>query len=238
MKIVRLALVLVFIFVSAVAFSQTVRLMENFSSPSLVGWNAVSGNWKVINGRLTQTDTKEYMAMITVPVYQSGKMMYEFDLKYVDGGQDDYAGFGIHVCVNNPTNTRSWGNGESVLGWVTWDPKHYGYPGGYIQVYESRGKTSMGLDRHIYPGSDPLKYGDAIIVPSGYLRYEYLDATVPIKLFLDTSTGEGRFYDPLDPDRYYYPFYLGRPIKPGGFITFRTNSVSVSVDNLKITRMY
>jgi hypothetical protein len=238
MKIVRFALVIVFLLASTLAFSQTVRLMENFSSPSLKGWTLVSGNWQVINGRLTQTNTQENMAMITIPVYQSGKMLYEFDLRYVDGGQDDYAGFGIHVCVNDPTNTRSWGNGESVLGWVTWDPKHYGYPGGYIQLYESRSKTQMELDRRIYPGGNPLKYGDLIVVPAGYLKYEYLNATVPMKLMLDTATGEGRFYDPFDPDRYYYPFYLGRSIKPGGFLTFRTNSVSISIDNLKVTRMY
>ena len=237
MKIVTFALVFVFLLAGAMAFSQTVVLTENFSNPSLKGWMKVSGNWKVLNGRLTQTDPKENMAMITVPVRQSGKMMYEFDLRYVDGGQDNYAGFGFHVCVNNPTKTRSWGDGESELGWVTWDSKHYGYPGGYIQVYRSSSRTQMELDRAIYPGGNPLKYGNLIIIPDEYLKYEYLTATVPFKLMLDTSTGEGRFYDPLDPDRYYYPFYLGHSVKPGGYFTFRTNSVSVSLDNLKITKL-
>lgn len=238
MKIVKLLLVMVFLCSSMLAFSQTSRLTETFTSPSLAGWKPVSGTWKVINGRLTQTDTKEYMAMITVPVYQSGKMLYEFDFKYISGGEDDYAGFGIHICTNNPTDVRSWGNGQSLLAWITWDPKHYGPPGAFFQVYESRGKIDMGLYRGIYPSSDPLKHGGLIAIPAKYLKYEFLAYTVPFKLLIDTKTGKGRFYDPFDPEKYYYPFDLGAPIKEGGYLTFRTNSVSVSIDNVKVTRMY
>jgi hypothetical protein len=237
MKIVKIFLVLLFLTTSVLAFSQTVRLDESFSSRSPKGWKQISGNWRVINGRLTQTDTNENMAMITVPVYQSGKMLYEFDLRYAEGGADGYAGFGIHICVNNPTNVRSWGNGQSILGWVTYDPKHYGYPGAYIQVYESKGKTKMGLHRDIFPSSDPMRHGDIISIPRDYLRSEYINATVSFKLFFDTRTGEGRFYDPMNPDRYYYAFSLGS-VEPGGYLTFRTNSVSVSIDNVKVTKMY
>ena len=238
MKIVKIFLVLLFLSTSVFAFSETVRLNETFSSTSLSGWNSVSGTWRVVNGRLTQTNTRENMAMITVPVWQSGKMLYEFNLRYVKGGEDDYAGFGIHICVNDPSDKRSWGNGSSILGWVTWDPKHYGYPGAYIQVYESKGKTRMGLHTGVYPGADPLRYGDLFAIPSSYLKYEYITATVPFRLWIDTATGEGRFYDPMDPDRYYYAFNLGSAIQPGGYLSFRTNSVSVSIDNLKVTRIY
>ena len=238
MKIVKFVLVLVFLCAATFAFSQNVVLQENFSSSSLSGWKQVSGSWRAVGGKLVQTDRNENMAMITVPVWQSGRMMYEFDLEYVSGGEDDYAGFGIHVCTSNPTNVRSWGNGQSILGWVTYDPRHYGYPGAYIQVYESTGKTSMGLHKGIYPSSDPLRHGDLIAIPSSYMKYEYISATVPFKLMIDTATGEGRFYDPVDPDRYYYAFDLGTSLKPGGYLTFRTNSVSVRIDNIKVTRYY
>lgn len=238
MKLVKFLLVALFILVPIALFSQTVLLDETFSSPaSLSGWWATAGDWKVMKGRLYQTDTKETMAMITIPVRQSGTMLYEFDLRYVAGGEDDYAGFGIHICVNNPSRVRSWGNGRSLLGWITWDPKTYGYPGAFIQVYESKSLTNMGLYTKIFPGSDPIAYGDMLPVREEYLKYEYLDATVPIKILINLDTGEGRFYDPLDPDKYYYSFYLGGPVKPGNYFSFRVNSVSLSLDNLKITKI-
>jgi len=163
-------------------------------------------------------------------------MLYQFDVKYIGGGEDNYAGFGIHICINDPSMVRSWGNGRSILGWVTWDPEHYGYPGAFIQVYESTGITTMGLYDGIYPSSDIMKYGGMIPVSGQYLKYEYLNYTVPIKLQIDTRTGRGRFYDPFDPEHYYYPFDLGAPIRSGNYFTFRMNSVSLSIDNVKIMR--
>jgi len=237
MKVLKVVLLMLFFCGAMVVFADTDLVYETFSSSSLSRWMPVSGNWKVMNGRLVQTDTKETMAMITIPVRQYGKMLYQFDLRYVDGGQDDYAGFGIHICVNNPSTVRSWGNGQSLLAWVTWDPGHYGLPGAFLQAYESKSLTDMGLWDRLYPSSDIMRYGGMYYLKDEYLKYEYLNYTVPVKLEIDTRTGKGKFYDPFDPDRYYYPFDLGGPIRSGNYFTFRTNSVSVSVDNLKVTRL-
>jgi hypothetical protein len=237
MKIVKVFLILAVLCVPLVAFSSTIKVYDAFNSSSLTGWDVVSGDWRVINGRLTQTDVNEKMAMITIPVDQSGIMMYEFDLQYVDGGQDNYAGFGIHICVGDPSMKRSWGNGRSLLGWVTWDPGEYGRPGAFIQVYESMGPTDMGLYTRIFPSPDPLMYGNLLPVRSDYLKTEYLSYTVPIRLQVDTRTGRGKFFDPSNPKKYFYSFDLGGPIRPGSYFSFRTNSVSVSVDNVKISKM-
>jgi len=158
MKWVKVLLVLLFVGASVAAFADRPVMTDNFNSGSLGSWKPISGNWKVMNGRLNQLDTKENMAMIVAPAYQSGKILYEFDVEYVGGGEDDYAGFGFHICISGPSSKRSWGNGKSMLGWVTWDPKAYGYPGGFIQVYESMSNSKMGLYTGVYPGSDPLKY--------------------------------------------------------------------------------
>jgi hypothetical protein len=238
MKFLKVFLVLLFLSASLAAFSQSSQLNENFNSGSMAGWKPISGNWRVMNGRLVQTDVNEKMAMIVVPVRQSGTMMYEFDVRYVGGGEDDYAGFGIHIGINNPSSRRSWGNGQSMLGWVTWDPRAYGSPGAFIQVYESRGSTRMGLDTRIFRGSDPVRYGGVLPVRSEYLDTEFLGATVPVKLMIDTRTGKGRFYDPFDPDRYFYSFDLGSPIRSGNYFALRTNSVALSFDNVKISRVY
>jgi hypothetical protein len=230
-------LVLLFIGASVAAFADYTVLSDSFNNGSMGKWKPISGSWRVSGGRLAQVDTNEKMAMVVVPAYQSGKVLYEFDVEYIGGGEDDYAGFGIHVCVNSPSSKRSWGNGDSMLGWVTWDPKAYGSPGGFIQVYESRSNSQMGLYTGVFPGSDPLRYGDLIPVNREYLKAEYLSYRVPVKIMIDTRTGEGRFYDPFDPDRYYFPFDLGAPIGTGGFFVLRTNSVALSFDNVRITRM-
>jgi len=238
MKVVRVVLIVLFIGVAAAAFCQTSYVSDDFSSPMLKDWMKVSGSWRVLEGRLYQTDRDEKMAMITIPVSQSGKVLYEFNVRYVGGGEDNYAGFGIHICVDNPATKRSWGNGQSILGWVTWDPDVYGYPGAFIQVYESRGSTDMGLWTKVFPGSDPVRYGGLIPIRADYLRTEYLDATVPIKIMLDTRTGEGRFYDPMDPNRYYYGFNLGTAVGSGSYFSIRMNSVALSIDNVKVSKVY
>ncbi|HUV06843.1 MAG TPA: hypothetical protein VMX75_03875 [Spirochaetia bacterium] len=230
MKGLKVVLFLIFLSTSLMTFSQTL-LTDSFNN--LSNWAAVSGNWKVMNGRVVQTDMNQKMAMLTARVPQSGKILIEFDVEYVGGGEDDYAGFGFHICVDNPSKSRSWGNGKSLLGWVTWDPNVYGWPGAFIQVYQSKGPVEMGL----YPQGNILKDGDQYPVKEEYLKYEYLNYNIPIKMMIDTKTGMGRFYDPFDPERFFYSFDLGAPIPAGNNFTFRMNSVSLSIDNLKISKV-
>ncbi|MCD6399383.1 hypothetical protein J7L85_01170 [candidate division WOR-3 bacterium] len=238
MKLLSVIISLLFLVFPVVIFADSVQVYDTFDNPSLPGWMKVSGNWQVINGRLVQTDVNEKMAMITIPVHQSGKILYQFDFKYVKGAEDDYAGFGIHICVNNPSKKRSWGNGKSVLGWITWDPKHYGYPGLFVQVYKSDSSTDMVLFPELFPNPSPLVAGDMYPIRDEYLNPDYLNYTIPVKILIDTKTGKGKFYDPANPDKYYFSFDLGVPIGPGDYFSFRTNSVSVSIDNLKITEVY
>jgi hypothetical protein len=237
MRWLKFVLVAVFLFTAVFAFSERTLVYETFDSTALTRWMPVSGNWKVMQGRLVQTDAQEKMAMISIPVEQSGIILYEFDVKYVTGGGDNYAGFGMHICTNNPAKKRSWGNGSSLLGWITWDPEAYGYPGGFLHLYESRNSKDMLLSKRLFPSGDIMKYGDLMPIPVEYLNTKYLDYKIPIKIRINTKTGEGRFYDPFAPDRYYYKFSLRGPVKPGGYFTFRTNSLAVSIDNLRISKL-
>jgi hypothetical protein len=229
---VKVILIFALLLVALVGFSQTTLVSETFQSSSLSNWITASGNWRVMVGRLVQSDIKETMATISRQVSQSGTVQFEFDVRYVGGGEDDYAGFGVHVAVNNPSRSRSWGNGESFLAWVTWDPKAYGAPGGFVQLYKSTGPTSMDL----YPVGDIMKDGARIPIPATYLKPEFLALTAPVKIILDLTTGKGRFYDPTDMN-YYFPFNLGAAIKTGSHFSFRTNSVAVSIDNFKVTKL-
>jgi hypothetical protein len=231
MKGLKVVLVLDFLFSSMFAYSQASVFSDNCSSTR--NWMAVSGNWKSVNGRLAQTDAMATIAMATAKAPQSGTMLYEFDVEYIGGGEDDYAGFGFHIGVSNPSRQRSWGNGRSMLAWVTFDPDVYGWPGAFIHVYQSHGPIKMGL----YPTGNIIEDGDSFPVNEEYLKYEYLAYNVPVKLALDFNTGKGRFYDPFAPDRYYFPFDLGASIASGDYFTFRTNSVSLSIDNVKISKL-
>ena len=207
--------------------------MSSFSSSSVpAGVIAASGDWKVMNGKLYQMDAKERMAQLAVPAPQSGTVQYEFDLEYVGGGEDDYAGFGIHILVDNPAKKRSWGNGSSALLWVTWDPKVYGAPGLFAQAYASMNSGNMQL----YPPRDIIKQGGNMPFPAEYVKTKYLAATIPIKIILDIDAGEMKVYDPLDM-RYYYRFAAEMPKTRGGYFGLRTNSLSVRIDNLKITKL-
>ena len=47
------------------------------------------------------------------------------------------------------------------------------------------------------------------------------------------ETGEGWFYHPEIED-FYYPFDLKTEIKPGMYISFRTNSISIGIDYLTV----
>jgi hypothetical protein len=232
MKTKKSLLLLAFLLAAGLAFGQT-AVINSFSSSSLpAGWMAVSGDWKVMNGKLYQLDTKERMAQLNIPAPQSGTVQYEFDLEYNGGAEDDYAGFGIHVIVDNPSRARSWGNGQSALLWVTWDPRRYGAPGLFAQAYASAGATDMTL----YPRRDILKAGGDMPFPTQYVKRQYLNATVPVKIVIDYNTGEMKVYDPLDM-RYYYKFRASMPKKSGRYFAFRTNSLSVRIDNFKITKL-
>ncbi len=234
MKHVKVILVLVFLFTAVVAFSQVTLVSDTFDRMSMGDWELLSGNWKVMGGKMYQTDTAENMAMVIIPVKQSGKVLYEFDVSYITGGEDNYAGFGIHFCINNPSKVRSWGNGQSFLFWITWDPDTYGWPGGFIQLYQSATPTRMDL----FPEGDIIEDGDSFPIGIEYLDVEFLSFAITVRIELDTATGKCYIYDPFDPYKYRYPFDLGTPIKAGDYFAFRTNSLSVALDNFKVSKVY
>jgi hypothetical protein len=82
-----------------------------------------------------------------------------------------------------------------------------------------------------------MEDGDRFPILEEYLKYEYLDYNVPLKFSVDLNTGKGKFYDPKAIDKYYYTFDLGMPIPPGSYFSFRTNSLAISIDNLRIRKL-
>ncbi len=220
-----LAFLVILLLVGATAFAQTVVFQHSFSGSAMLPKS--HGDWEVRGGRLYQSDTEEHLAKVNVPAAQSGEMQYEFNLRYEGGGFDDLmGGFGIHVFVNNPWDGMSWGNGESFLLWLNYDPDaSYGSSGLAAQVYKSTSATRMAL-----VGEFDLN------------RYAYLlnaknaGYTAAVRIKINAANGSVWVEDPTLPG-YGYRFSLGESLGTGGYVGFRTNSLALSFDNIKITKL-
>ena len=199
-------------------------------SESLDPWKAAYGDWRMIGGRLTQLSLKAGMAQAYMYLPQRGVMQYEFDAKYVAGGADEYAAFGVHIGVNKPHVRKSWGNGRSFLLWLTYDPEAYRGSGVYGQAYKSIKHSVMHM----------LHRGNAYEIPGRYLRNINVNRLssyiLPIKIIVDYDTGMVKVYDPTIPN-YYYKFSLGEPVRGGYYIAVRTNSLAANFGNFRITRI-
>lgn len=217
MKRLTVLLCVLFLAIPAFIFAQ-----------GLGSWGGAYGNWQLMDGRLVQLDTKAGMAQAYMKLPQSGVMQYEFDVKYVDGGQDGYAAFGVHIGIDRPAARKSWGNGKSFLLWLTYDPQVYGGSGVYAQAYRSENNSTMGL----------LHTAKAYMIPPE--RLEGIDVRMldkydlPVKIKIDYSSGWVKVYDPVIPN-YYYRFTLGGPITGGVYLAVRTSSLAASFGNFKIT---
>jgi len=224
-KITSIAVLLLFLITPLSIFAQKTVLNEDFSpAPNL---HKSYGDWEVKNGRLYQKDTQKGLAMLNFNAEQSGVMQYEFTLRYEAGGIEDLmGGFGIHIFVDEADHGRSWGDGDSYLLWINYDQKAtYGGKGFRAQVYDSDSTTEM-----------VLKAGYSLAPYSKYLSKENLNNEIPIKIVANSYTGDINVYDPSNPDWYYY-FTLPNLSDRGNFIGFRTNSLSISIDNLKVTKL-
>ena len=77
-----------------------------------------------------------------------------------------------------------------------------------------------------------------IRIPTSYLKMEYLNLTIPVKLKLFPDTGEVRVYNPARKN-YYYRFYLPgfAAGARGSYISLRTNSLSAMFDDVVVSEM-
>lgn len=218
MKRLLVVLCLLFLIVPAFLFSQ-----------NLGPWNAAYGDWKMVGGRIAQMSTKAGMAQAYMKLPQSGIMQYEFDIKYIDGGQDMFGAFGFHIGIDKAAGGKSWGNGKSFLLWLTFDPKAYGGSGVYGQAYYSQTSSIM----------DMVHKATAYELPVTRLKDINLERmaiyNLPVKARVNYSTGMVKVWDPVIPN-YYYRFSLGGPMRGGNYISVRTNSLAASFGNFKVTK--
>ena len=177
------------------------------------------GKWAVLGDRLYQNDLKAGMARVDIPAPQAGMMVYEFNVRYEDGGTDDmHAGFGIHLFVDKAAAGKAWGNGKSYLLWLNYDENAKGITKGLsAQIYKSLSNSKMELIADI----DLNDY-------TYLLTEDLLDMVIPVKMVVNGFNGDVKIYDPTD-SSYVYKFNLGNTAPlTGRFISLRTNSMGIS----------
>ncbi len=189
------------------------------SSVELSDLHMAYGKWILTGDRLFQQDIKAGMARIDIPAPQAGMMVYEFNIRYEDGGTDDmHAGFGIHIFVDKPSAGRAWGNGKSYLLWLNYDENAKNITKGLsAQIYKSINHSRMDLVADI----DLNEY-------TYLLTEDLLDMIIPIKIVVNGFNGDVKIYDPSD-SSYVYKFNLGTSAPLSGqFVSLRTNSMGIS----------
>ena len=112
---------------------------DGFTKTILSGFKgsvSVSGKWRIKGDTAEQLDKNQYFAKLSVPVKQTGlQTLYSFTAKAAARG---WVGLGLHLYVEDARNKKkSWGQGKSLLVWLTRDPETYKNHSTYLQLYRS-----------------------------------------------------------------------------------------------------
>ena len=191
-----------------------------FAQAALSEQHFASGSWRLIGDRLYQSDNSARLAKANIRVPQSGPMIYDFNVRYEGGVEDGHGGFGIHVFADGVYHGTSWGSGTSYLLWLNYDenPTIPNIQRGLsAQVYRSTSNSSMDLLE-----SFDLNEFDHLLTHENWVLN-----TVPFRIWINGDTGEVRVFDPTELDYYFQLFLPTRNLR-GGWISLRTNGLSLS----------
>jgi len=147
-----------------------------------------NGNWKRTESTATMTDAKAMYAKLVMEVPEgTGPTSYEFNARSTGTG---WVGFGLHVYGRGTWKLKGYGGGDSILVWITSDPKANGDTAPRLQVYRSSNEVDMTLLTSVkIPGSafDLRTYridynpdtGEIIVFVNGEQRLAYSGPSNP-----------------------------------------------------------
>jgi hypothetical protein len=118
------------------------------------------GTWKLRGENAAQLDPKQYYAKLVLPLEQGG-ISTTYSFKARSTGYK-WVGLGIHIFARSVATHRGYGEGESILVWLTSDPVYRGDAKTRIQVYRSLRDSYM---------EKPL--GETVIPESIFDLHEY-----------------------------------------------------------------
>ncbi len=104
---------------------------------------ALVGSWTISGTKAEQTDPAQYFAKLGVGATQGSKpLRYRFAAKSNGTG---WVGVGLHVYVRASFTDAGYGQGESLLVWLTRDPYHNADSKTRLQLYRSTSDVDMEL---------------------------------------------------------------------------------------------
>lgn len=141
-----------------------------YSRILLMGFKGASprlGSWKVSSDSAEQTDASQHFAKLTLPVKQENRpILYSFKTK--SSGRN-WVGVGLHIFVDEVRKSKGYGEGKSLLVWLTRDPVFYKNGASHLQVYRSDDDVNMErvLDATIAESLDSYVDVDVLYDPVG-----------------------------------------------------------------------
>ncbi len=105
--------------------------------------SVASGSWKRTTRTASMIDPKAlYAKLVVATPGLAGPNSYEFKAR---SAGSDWAGFGLHLHGRGTWKLTGYGGGDSILVWITSDPKAYGDAAPRLQIYRSTGEVAMRL---------------------------------------------------------------------------------------------
>ncbi len=105
------------------------------------GARPLMGTWALSSSTVAQTDPRQYFSRLSLALAQERKpVLYAFSVK---AGAEGWVGAGLHFFVSGVRSERGYGEGKSLLFWLTRDPKARGSGATWLQLYRSDDDVNM-----------------------------------------------------------------------------------------------
>lgn len=107
----------------------------------LLDASARIGTWVTQGAEARQIDASQYFSRLELPLAQDGKpLLYSFTARATGKG---WVGLGLHFFVEDVVRRRGYGEGKSLLIWLTRDQAARGVDTTYLQLYRSDNDVVM-----------------------------------------------------------------------------------------------
>lgn len=125
---------------ASAASAEAAAAIPDLSAPGVL---SLSGSWRTQADTALQEQGSALFAKLLIPLALSaGDAAYEFSARSLGS---EWIGYGLHLHGRGPSPGNGYGGGDSVLVWLTSNPRRYGDGLARLEVYRSAGSVSLTL---------------------------------------------------------------------------------------------